>query len=64
MKTKVEYVKLLYPKNTSVVIEGDSEIISQVIRKLEGEYEGVVIRENITEGWNVEQLKKLIKGVL
>lgn len=62
MKSKVEYIKLMYPNNTTVTIEGDSKLIEQIIRKLNGEYSGVIIREEITEGWDTEQLKKLLKG--
>lgn len=61
--SKIEFVVLTYPNNTTVKIEGDPEIISQVIKQLDGQFISFEISErfDVTDGWNIEAMRTLMK---
>lgn len=62
--SKTEYIKLLYPNDTTVTIQGDQEIISQIVRQLDGQMIGFEVKEqfDITYGWDKKAIQALLDG--
>lgn len=63
MSNKIEFIVLLYPNNTTVKVEGDPDIISQIVKRLGDQTIGFEIHErfDVTDGWNVDALRALMK---
>lgn len=61
--SKIEFIVLMYPNDTTVKIEGDPDIISQIIRQLDGQMIGFQVSErfDVTDGWNIDALRALMK---
>lgn len=59
----IHFITLFYPNDTTVKIEGDPDIITQIIKQLDGQIIGFQVGErfDVTEGWNVDALRALMK---
>lgn len=61
---KSDFIRLIYPNDTFVTIEGDRDIIVQILRRLDNQMIGFEIREDINtikDGWDLNAMKAILE---